>query len=103
MKAHTHQNTKNNQHTSKTLQKHHFNTLKPSCQRKLATNIYLSTQNQLKRTFLSNFQQNHKITISAQIELQSESFFLSIEQCFARRKNSLFEDILLLKASIQQT
>jgi len=46
---------------------------------------------------------NHKITISEQIELQSEPFFLSIEQCFARRKNSPFEDIPSLKASIQQT
>jgi len=89
--AHTHQNTKNNQHISKTLQKHHFNALKPSCQHKLAT------------TFLSKFQQNHKITISEQIDLQSEPFFLSIEQCFACRKNSSFEDILSLKASFQQT
>jgi len=103
MKAHTHQNTKNNQHTSNTLQKHHFNTSKPSCQRKLATNIYLSTQNQFKCTFLSKFQQKHKIAISEQIELQSESFFLSIEQCFACRKNSSFEDIPSLKASFQQT
>jgi len=86
MKAHTHQNTKNNQHTSKTLQKHHFNALKPSCQRKLATNIYLSTQNQPQRTFLSKFQQNHKIIISEQIELQSGPFFLSIEQCFCTQK-----------------
>jgi hypothetical protein len=45
--AHTHK-TQNN---LKTLQNTIFNASKPSRQRKLATNIYLSTQNQSKRTF----------------------------------------------------
>jgi len=76
--AHTHQNTKNNQNTSKTLQKHHFNNKnnylpaifrsKPSTQARLAKNSPQLHHFNPNPAFVCSLRKtSHKIAISQRI------------------------------------